>query len=157
MLVIMVVMMLMGFVVMIMVMGVGRDHAGRRGTKELGEFRILLDFLRPAFAADMAIEADDMIAFGHHHVQVMAHHENAAAMAFANAGNQFIEFHFTEEIDGLDRLIENQQIGLAQQGPRQQRPLQFATGERGDARFFQMGNADFVQSPINVLFALASR
>jgi hypothetical protein len=117
MLVIMVVM--MRFVVMIMVMGVGSDHAGGRGAEELGEFRVLLHALRSAFTADMAIQTDDMIAFGHDHMQVMAHHENAAAMAFANAGNQFIEFHFTEEIDGLHRLIENQQIRLAQQGPRQ--------------------------------------
>ena len=118
-----------GFVVMIVVVGVGGDHAGGRGAEELGEFRILLHLLRPALAADMAIEADHMIAFGHHHVQVVAHHENAAAMGFANGGNQFVELHLTEEIHRLHRFIENQKIRPAQQGPRQQRALQLATGK----------------------------
>ena len=99
------------------------------GPKSLANSGSCCTLLRPAFAADMAIEADDMIAFGHYHVQVMAHHENAAAMGFANARDQFVELHFTEEIDGLNRLIENQQIGLAQQGARQKRPLQFTAGE----------------------------
>ena len=80
-----VIMVIMRFVIMVMVMGVGRDHAGRLGAEELGEFRVLLHLLWAALTADMAVEADHMIALGHHHMKVMAHHENAAAMGFANA------------------------------------------------------------------------
>ena len=87
---------IMWLVIMVMMMGIGRYHARCLGAKELGKFRILLHAFRPALTADMAIEADHMIAFGHDHVQIMAHHENAAAMGFANAGNQFVKFHFAE-------------------------------------------------------------
>jgi hypothetical protein len=109
------VMVVMGFMVMIVVMRIGRDHARGLGAEKLGKFRVLLHIFRPALTADMTIETDDVVAFSHYHVQVMAHHENAAAMGFANSGNQFVKFHFTNEIHGLDRFIENQQIGLAQQ------------------------------------------
>ena len=113
--VVMVMAAIMAFMVVIMVVGVGGDHARRRRSEELGELRVLLHLGGAALAAHMAIQADDVVALRHHHVQVMADHEDAAAMALADIGNQLVHARLAEEVDGLHRLVKNQQFGLAQQ------------------------------------------
>ena len=90
-----------------------------------------------------------MIALGHHHVEIVADHENAAAVAAADLGDQFVEPGLADEIDGLHRLVEHQNVGPAQQGAGQQGALQFAARERGDAGIFQVRDAGFGQRRID--------
>ena len=65
---------MMAFMIVVVVMGVGGDHAGGGGAKELGKFGILLHRRRSALAAYMAVETNNVIALGHHHVKIVAHH-----------------------------------------------------------------------------------
>ena len=93
--------------VVIMVMGVGGNAAGRGGAEKFDELGILLHGSGAAFATNMAIEADYPVTFGHYHMQIMADHENAATTRFSNAGNQFIKFKLTCKIHGLHRFVQN--------------------------------------------------
>jgi hypothetical protein len=129
---------IMAFMVVIMVVCVGGDHARSGRTEELGEFRVLLNLGGPALAAHMAIEADDVVTLRHHHVKVMADHENAAAVALADIGNQLVHAGLTQEVDGLHRFVENQQLGLAQQSAGKQCALQLASGEPRDIGVLQV-------------------
>ena len=79
-----VVMMIVAFVVMIVVMGIGGDHAGGGWPEQPCEFRVLLHLGGRPLAADMPVEADDMVALGHDHVKIVADHEDTAAMALAD-------------------------------------------------------------------------
>jgi hypothetical protein len=124
--VIMAVAQIMALMIMVVVMRIGRDHARRLRAEEFYEFGIMPDGFGPAFAAHMAVEADDAVAVRHDHVQVMAHHEYAAAMPAADLGDELIELRFADEIDRLHRLVKHQELGLAQQCARQEGPLQLA-------------------------------
>ena len=72
--------MIVAVVIVIVVVRVGRDHACRGRPEELGELRVLLDLGGASLAADMAVEADDVIALRHHHMEIVADHEDAAAV-----------------------------------------------------------------------------
>ena len=124
MLVIMVVRMVMTFVIMIVVMRIGRDDPRGLRAEELGEFRIVPHRFRPAFAADMAVEADDAVAFRHDHVEIMRHHQYAAAMAPPDLGDELVELGLADEVDRLHRLVQHQEFRPAQKRPRHlpQRP-----------------------------------
>ena len=129
----MVVVMIVTLVVMVVMMRIGRDHAGRGGTEELGEFRVLLHAAGTAFATHMAIEAYHVVALRHHHVKIVAHHQDAAAMAAAHVGNQFVHARFAHEVHRLHRFVKNKQFRLAQQCAGQKGAL-IAEGVIGDFR-----------------------
>ena len=149
--VMMMVMMIMAFVVMIVVMGVGGDHAGGGWPEQPREFRVLLHLGGRAFAADMPVEADHMVALGHDHVKIVADHEDTAAMTLADLGNEFVHTGFAHEIDGLHGFVEHQQLGLAQQGTRQEGTLQFAAREPRDAGRREVGNSRLAQGLFDLL------
>ncbi len=71
-----------------------------------------------------------MIALGHDHVKIVADHQDSAAMAPADLGNELVHAGLAHEVDGLHRLVENQQLGPAQQRARQEGPLQLAAESR---------------------------
>src|SRR5262245_36093430 len=98
MLVIMAVALITTLVIMIMVMRIGRDHARRLRAEELHEFGIVPHCFGPPFAADMAVEADDAVAFRHDHMQIMAHHQDAAAVLAPDLGYELIEPGLADEI-----------------------------------------------------------
>ena len=102
----------MAFVIMVVIVGVGSDHARCGGAEKFGEFRVLLHDRGAALAADVGIEADHVVALRHHHVQIVAYHEDAAAMGFADGGDQFIQFDFAVEIHRLHRFVQHQQLRL---------------------------------------------
>ena len=115
-----------------------RDGAYRRRSsarltgRRVWRIRDRADLFGPAFAAHMAVEADDAVAFGHDHVEIVAHHQDAAAMAAADPGDQFIELRLADEIDGLHRLVKHQKFGLAQQarGPEARAAIRRRTARR---------------------------
>ena len=143
-------MMIVAFVIMVVVMRIGGDHARGGRPEKFGEFRVLLDFRRPTLAADMAIEADDMVALGHHQVEIMAHHQNAAAVALSHRRDQLIHAGLTHEVDRLHRFIEHQELRFAQQGAGQQGALQFATRQALEACLLEVRNAGFVQRLVDL-------
>ena len=142
--------MAMALMVMVVVVGVGGDPARRRGAEELGEFRVLLDLDGAALAAHMAVEADDVVALRHHHVEVMADHEDAAAVLLPDVRNQLVHARLAQEVHRLDGLVQHEKFGLAQQGAGQKGALQLAPRKAGDRRPFQVRNSGFGQRVIDL-------
>src|ERR1700735_3583624 len=57
----------------IVAMGVKRERVGHARPEQLREGGIAHDLLGLAFAADVAVEADDAVGLRHHDMQVVAH------------------------------------------------------------------------------------
>src|SRR5262245_12630773 len=104
----------MTFMIMVVMMRIGSDQPARGRSKEPREFRVVLDAFGPALAANMRIEADHPVALVHHHVKIVADHQNAAAMLFADFTDQRIELGLADEIHRLNRLVQHKKIRLAQ-------------------------------------------
>ena len=97
--------------------------------EELEIFRAGLDRIGRAPAADMAVEADHRIGLSHHHMQVVADHQNAGLRRVADLADQLVKGHLAREVNALHRFIEHQEIRLADHCPGKQHPLEFAAGE----------------------------
>ena len=103
--------MMMAFMIVVVVMGVGGDHASGGGAKELGEFGILLHCRRSTFTAHMAVETDNVIALGHHHMEIVTDHQDTAAMVLADRRNRFARHHLVSDrgLQGdFEHLARNQ-------------------------------------------------
>ena len=79
----MVVVMAMGLVIMVVMMRIGGDDPclppGR--TIFFANSGSCWMLFRPAFAADMRVEADHPVAVGHHHVEIMTDHQGFRSRA----------------------------------------------------------------------------
>jgi hypothetical protein len=122
------------------------------GPKSLANSGSFCTAVGPPSQQTWALRQIDVIAFGHHHVQVVAHHEDAAAVALADGGNQFVQLHLAMEIHGLHGFIQHQQLRLAQQGAGQQHALQFAAGQVRHPCVDEVGHAGFGKGGGNVDF-----
>src|SRR3990167_6935978 len=118
----------MQIVLMVMVVGVDGQALGVLA-EQLDKGRIEADLFRMAGTADVTVEADHLISGAHHQVQVVGHHQHAAAMTVTQLGDQAVHLGLAGHIDALYRLIQHQQFWLAQQGTCQQHALQFAAGD----------------------------
>ena len=83
-----------------------------------------------ALAADVAVEADHPVRRRHHHVQVVADHQHAAAELAADLLDQPVEARLARLVEPLRRLVEDEEPRPPQQRLRQQRPLELAARER---------------------------
>ena len=97
----------------------------------------------------MAVQTDHSIGFGHHHMQVVADHQNAAARRVADLPNQIVQCHFARKVDTLYGLVEHQQIRFSDHGAGKQHALEFAARELLHGRLEQMCRADSVQCGSN--------
>ena len=111
---------------MIVVMAVERHGASRARPEQARIFRVFRHFVGHTGATDMAIQADHPIGRRHHHVKIVRDQNDGAVMAVADRGNFFIKCNFAGKIDTLDRFVQNQQVGIAEDRPRQHDPLEFA-------------------------------
>ena len=76
-------------------------------------------------------------------MQVVRHHEHAAAAPVANPGDQIVDLALPGDVDALDRLVEHQEIGLAQERAGEQHALQLAARDRLDRARRQPRRPDF--------------
>src|SRR3990167_8074352 len=113
--------------------------------EQLDESRIAADLLGVAGTADMPVEADHLVGGAHHQVQVVRDHQHAATMAVAQLGDQAVQLGLAADVDALHRLVEHQQLRLAQQGAGQQHALQFAAGNALQGAVDHLAGADFRQ------------
>jgi len=87
-------MQVMAVVVMVVV-----DGQARCGLAEqLDERRVTADLLRVARAAHVAVQAHHLVGGAHYQVQVVGHHQHAAAVTVAKA--------YLSAIRGLPRMLE---------------------------------------------------
>ena len=117
-------MQVVGVVMMVMV---DRQRA-RILAEKLDEGRITADLLGMARAADMVVEADNLVGRAHDQVEIMGHHQYAATVALAQAGDEAVKLGLPGHVDALNRLVEHKQRRGAEQGARQQHTLQLTTG-----------------------------
>ena len=92
---------------MIVMVPIDAERRGALRAEDAGIFGMLRDVLRLARAADVAVQADDAIAFRHHHVEIMRDEQNSEMTLVAKLFNQFVEFRLAREIDAARRLIED--------------------------------------------------
>ena len=114
---------------MIVVMAIDGEGARRFRAEQASIVGMLGHRLRHARAADVTVETDDAVGVRHDDVQVVGHEQNAEAGLVAQAGDQLVELRLARVVDALHRLVEDQQVGPAQQRARQQHTLQLAAGQ----------------------------
>jgi hypothetical protein len=127
---------------MVVMMPVDRQRLGRACAEEFLVFGAGDDRIRRAAAADMAVEADHRVGVGHHHMQIVRDHQDAAAGAIANLADEIVERHLAGEIDALYGLVEDEKVGLAQDRAGKQRALELAARQRLHLGFGEMRYAD---------------
>src|SRR3954454_9037369 len=109
----------------VMPVGVERHRLGGR-SEERAIGGVARHRARRAAAADVAVEADDAVGGGHDEVEVVADQENAAAARAADTGDEVVELGLAAAVDALDRLVEDEEVGLAQEGAREEDALPLA-------------------------------
>ena len=100
---------------------------------------------RRALAADMAVQADHPVGGRHHHVQVVADHQHAAAELLAQLLDQPVEARLAGLVEPLRRLVEHQQVRPPQHRLRQHRPLQLPARQRRQLPTAEPGDADMLE------------
>ena len=119
------------------------------------------DFGR-ALAADMAVQAHDPIRRAHHDLQVVADHQNGAALRGAHLLDPRVEGGDRRLVQPGRRLVEDQEVRGIQQRPRKKHPLQLAAGKPRDllalnARIFRdfrfRSGATSISTPVSEVLA----
>src|SRR5215472_11471577 len=128
----------------VVVMRIERE-ALDRGPKEGAIGGIAAHRLGMAAAADVVVEADDTTRRRHDEMEIMRHQEHAAAARIAQAADKRIELGLPADIDALRRFVENEKLGLAQQGARQQHALKLAAGQRLHRKLWRVRGADLAK------------
>src|SRR5690606_3420686 len=70
----------------------------------------------------------------------------AAAMAAADAADKPVEMRLTGKVDTLQRLVENQKVGLADKRPGDYRPLELAARKSRHVGMSQMCDPGFLEN-----------
>src|SRR6185437_13479163 len=112
-----------GVVAVVMMMRIKREALDRRAKKgAVG--RIAAHFRRRAAAADMVVEAKDAVGRRHHEMEIVRDQEHAATARITQAADEREELGLPRDVDALHRLVEHQQLRLAQQRAGKQHALQ---------------------------------
>ncbi len=135
----------MHIVFVIVVMGVDGYAAPCLHAEQGKIFGMLAHHLGVSRAADMMVETDHLVCRFHHHVEIVGNHQHAAAVAIAHGGDKPIKLRLADHIDPLERLIEHQKIGPAQQRPSEKNTPPLAAGDALNRGVDQMPGADLVK------------
>ena len=117
---------------MIMPVRIDRHRLSSSRAEQASVLGVGPDVLRRTCAADVAVDADDVIGCGHHHVKVVRDHQNAAAPLRADIADQIVKPARAGEVDALYRLVENQKVRLPEQASGEEDPLHLAPGKIAD-------------------------
>lgn len=104
-------------VIVVVMMGIDRQFPAQLRAEQRQVFRMDKDRFRRAAATDMAVQAEYPVGFRHDQVEVVGDQQHAAASPVADQADQTIEFGSAGDIDRRHRLVEDEQIGIAQQRP----------------------------------------
>ena len=117
-------------VLMIMVMGVNGNRLRSLLAEQRQIFWMLTDRLGQTGAAQMLIQAQYLVGLRHDQVQIVRHQQYRTLQLIAQFTDQLVHAYLTTHINAGGRLIEHQQIRLAERGARQQHAFQFPFGQR---------------------------
>ena len=130
-----------GVVDMVVVVDIDRHVARDLGAEQFQVGRVAQHRLRMPGAADMVVDANHLVGRCHHQMEVVGDHQDAAAAAVAKPGDQPVEAGLAADIDALDGLVEDQQLGVAHQRPGEQDALELAAGNPLHRRIDDMADA----------------
>ena len=119
-------------------------------------FRRIGDDLGGAFAADMTVQAQHTIRSRHHHMQIMADHQDGTAHVAAYLFDLAVKRGRAGLIQPLRRLVEDQDMGFVQQGACQQYALELAARQVGHLLFRQIRDPRLQQRLRDGLAGLAA-
>ena len=80
----------------------------------------------------MTVQADHVVGCAHHDLQVVADHQDGAAVARAHRFDAGIERRRRGLVQPRRRLVEDQQVGPVQQRARQEHALKLPARQAGD-------------------------
>ena len=100
---------------------------------------------------------DDIVAGLCRELDVVGDDQDATAEGAADLLDQLMEDIRSAHVDALGRLVEYQQVGPVDQGPRQQQPLELAAGERRDGRIAEPLQADGSERRVDLAAGEAPR
>ena len=117
-------------------------------SEQRDELGVSQNRLRPPGAAHMPVEAHHGVGRGHHQVKIVRHQEDPATAPVADIGDEPVEIALAGEVHPGQRLVEHQEPGLAQQGPREQHALHLSAGDLGQRIAENRIGADLVEHPL---------
>ena len=116
----------------VVVVGVDRQRRGRVGAEERHVLGMPAHGLGLSGAADVPVDADHAIGGAQHHVEVVGDDQHAAAAPVPQPADQLVHGHLAGEVDLLDRLVEHQQVRVAQQRAGEQDPPELTARKAGE-------------------------
>src|SRR5690606_173066 len=109
----------MGVMLVVMVMGIQGNLRLERSTKEREISWIVGDRLRMSFTAHVLVKTNDRVCSSHDQMQIVRHQQHATLSLFADVVDQTVQRCLSSNIHALYRFIQNQQLWITQQCPRQ--------------------------------------
>lgn len=104
--------------------------------------RVTRHCLGVAAATHMAVEAHDAVGAGHDEMEVVANEQDPESVGIAQLGDEPVKVRLPRKIDTLHRFVEDEKVGVAEQGTGEERPLQLPAGEGRDLIIRQPGYAE---------------
>ena len=108
--------------------------------EHMAEGGIAGDRFRAAVAADVAVQAQNVVARRHHQMQIVADHQHGRARAALPVANGLVIVAKRDRVDARRRFVQHDKVGLAQHRPRQKQALRFAAGKCLQRRIKQVGD-----------------
>ena len=130
---------------MVMFMAVQRQCAVGSRPEQCPVFRRRRDLFGRTFATDMSVQANYPVRCRHNHVQFMADHQDRTAQFIAHLFDLRIKGGGSGLVQPLRCLVQNKDIRVAQQRPRQKNPLKLPTGKFRHLAVFKSGGACLFQ------------
>lgn len=109
------------------------------------------NFVGTPAAADMAVQANDLMRIRHDDMQIVGNHQDGASPLFVQMVQKRIELFLPDRIKPLRRFIEDQKRGFLKQGACQQDALHLAARQGMDIPVQQMGDVRFFQNAVQVV------
>ena len=127
----------------VMMMGVNTDGVQMPPfAQHVAEGGVAGDCFRAAVAADVAVQAENVVACGHHQMQVVADHQDGGTFAALPVADGLVVVAERHRIDARRRFVQHDEVGAAQHGARQEQALRFATGQGLQRRVEQVGDVE---------------
>ena len=128
---------------MIVMVGVYADGVEMSPFAEhVAEEGVAGDGFRAAVAADVAVQAKDVVACRHHQMQVVADHEDGGAFAALPVADGLVVVAKRHRVDACRWFVQDDEVGAAQHGARQQQALRFAAGKGLQRCVEQVGDVE---------------
>ena len=140
---------------MVMMVMVDAERRGGLGAEQPHVFGMARHGVGYAGATDVAVETDHPVALCHHDVQVVADQQHADAALLSQPADQRVELGLADVIDTAHRLVEHQQMRLAQQRSGEEHTLQLAARKRIDLLARRSAGPDVVERTPHVRLARA--